>query len=192
MGTGTLAAYGRMGDVFRFYEINPEVIRLAQGEGAYFSYLADCPAQVEVVPGDARMVLERELAAGETQRFDLLVVDAFSGDSIPVHLLTKEAFDIYLAHLQPDGVIALHISNRYLDVQPVAQRLADQFELGTAFIDTTEDEQLGSHSSWVLVTRDESFLAQPQIARRSVSQAASTASRLWTDDYTNLFQVLKW
>jgi hypothetical protein len=192
LGVGTLAAYGQVGDLFRFYEINPEVIRLAQGEGAYFSYLVDCPAQVELVPGDARLSLERELTVGDGQRFDVLVVDAFSDSSIPLHLLTKEAFDIYLAHLQTDGVIALHISNRRLNLQPVVQRLADHFELHTAFISTPGDEQLRSSSSWVLATRDEGLLAQPHIAERSTPRAAPAASRLWTDDYSNLLQLLEW
>jgi hypothetical protein len=98
LGAGTIAAYGEPGDSIRFYEINPEVIRIATS-GAYFTYLKDSRAQVEVIPGDARLSLERELDRGEPQKFDVLAIDAFSGDAIPVHLLTVEAFQTYLKHL---------------------------------------------------------------------------------------------
>ena len=190
LGVGTLAAYGRPSDTIRFYEINPEVIRLAEGEGSYFTYLKDCPARVEIVPGDARISMEREWAAGDLQRFDLLVVDAFNDGSIPVHLLTKEAFDTYLSHLQPDGVMALHISNRHMDLRPVVQELADYFRLGTALINDEGDGGRVSSSMWMLVTRSEEFLKQPQIAGRSSPQPAYAGLRLWTDDYSNLFQIL--
>jgi len=187
---GTLATYGRSGDTIRFYEINPEVIRLAEGGGGYFTYLKDCLAQVEIVPGDARVSMERELAAGDLQQFDLLVVDAFSSGSIPVHLLTKEAFDIYLSHLQPDGILALHISNSHVDLRPVVQGQADHFRLGAALIDDDGDGGRVSPSTWMLVTRNEDFLKQPQIVSRSSPQPAYTGFRLWTDDYSNLFQIL--
>jgi len=192
LGVGTLASYGAPGDTLRFYEINPDVIRLAEGEGGYFTYLKDCPAQVEVVPGDARVSLERELAAGDPQRFDLLAVDAFNSNAIPVHLLTKEAFDVYLNRLQPDGVIALHISNQHVNLQPVVQGLADYFQLGTALIEDEGDGGRRFGSIWMLVTRSEEFLKQPQIAGRSGPQPAYERGRLWTDDYSSLFQVLDW
>jgi spermidine synthase len=133
LGVGTLAAYGRMDDTIRFYEINPDVIRLAEGAGGYFSYLKDCQAQVEVVQGDARISLEQELNIDEPQHFDLLIIDAFSSVSIPIHLLTKEAFNIYLQHLQPDGVLAFHISHRHLDLWPVIWKIADYFQLNETF-----------------------------------------------------------
>jgi hypothetical protein len=191
LGVGTLAAYGRSGDTIRFYEINPAVVRLAEGEGGYFDFLEECPAQVEIVPGDARISLERELAAGRSQGFDLLVVDAFSGDAIPVHLLTAEAFDVYLAHLQPDGIIALHISNRYMDLRPVVQTLADHFQLGTALIVSDRGgDGRGSWATWMLVTANETFLEQPEIAERSRPWQADTGLRLWTDDYSSVFQAL--
>jgi len=190
LGVGTLATYGRPGDTIRFYEINPQVIRLAEGEDGYFTYLGDTQAQVEIVPGDARVSMERELAAGDRQQFDLLVVDAFSSGSIPVHLLTQEAFDTYLNHLQPDGIIALHISNSHVDLRPVVQGQADYFRLGAALIDDEGDGGRVSPSTWMLVTRNEEFLKQPQIASRSSPQPACTGFRLWTDDYSNLFQIL--
>src|SRR5207237_2720658 len=109
LGIGTLAAYSRPGDVYRFYEINPTVIRIAKGEGGYFTYLSDAAAHIEVVPGDARLSLEEEAARHDFQKFDVLFVDAFNGDSIPVHLLTRDAMALYLSRLlRPDPVIVLH------------------------------------------------------------------------------------
>jgi len=192
LGVGTLAAYGRPGDTMRFYEINPEVIRLAEGEGGYFSYLENCPAHVQVVPGDARVSLERELATAGSQQFDLLVVDAFSSDSIPVHLLTREAFDVYLRHLQPDGILALHISNRHVNLRPVVQQLADHFQLGTAFINDEGEGVRRFWSTWMLATRNEEFLKQPQVAERASPPHSYTGFRLWTDDYSSLFQIVNW
>ena len=118
LGAGTIAAYAQPGDTFRFYEINPEVLRLARQR---FTYLADCRGQCDVVLGDARLSLEAEPPQG----FRLLVIDAFSGDAIPTHLLTREAFDVYRRHLAPDGVIAVHVSNNYLRLAPVVRRLAE-------------------------------------------------------------------
>ncbi|MBE9507057.1 MAG: fused MFS/spermidine synthase, partial [Chloroflexi bacterium] len=191
LGVGTLATYGRPGDTIRFYEINPEVIRLAEGQGGYFTYLEECPAQVEIVLGDARISMERELAAGDSQQFDLLVVDAFLGDAVPVHLLTKEAFDTYLRHLQPDGVMALHISSYWMDLRPVVQELADYFHLGTALINSGGDGERVFGSDWMLVTRSEEFLEQPEIAGRSSPRQSCAGFRLWTDDYSSVFQTLK-
>ncbi len=190
LGAGTLAAYGQPGDVFRFYEINPAVIRLAEGEGGYFTYLADCPARVEIVPGDGRLSLERELAAAGPQRYDVLVLDAFSSDSIPVHLLTRESFALYLAHLAPDGVLAVHISNRHLNLQPVVARLAAHFDLQAALIDSSGDGKAISNATWALLTRNTAFLEQPEIAARRRPLAENPRLRLWTDDYSNLFQIL--
>jgi spermidine synthase len=191
LGVGTLAAYGHPGDTIRFYEINPDVIRLAEGEGGHFTYLRDCPAQVEIVPGDARVSMERELAAGNPQQFDLLVVDAFNSGSVPVHLLTREAFDVYLRHLRPDGIVALHISNPYLDLGPVVQGLADHFQLGTAFIiDDGGSSGRGYWSAWTLVTRDGEFLERPEIAGRSGPRRVYEGFRLWTDDYSSVLPIL--
>jgi spermidine synthase len=191
LGVGTLAAYGRPGDTIRFYEVDPDVIRLAEGEGGYFTYLKDCAAQVEIVPGDARISMERELAEGAPGRFDLLVVDAFNSGSTPVHLLTKEAFDIYLGHLQPDGVMALHISNRYMDLRPVVQGLAHHFQLDTAFIiNDGGGGGRGYWSAWMLVTRSEGFLEQPEIVGRTSPQPVYERFRLWTDDYSSVFSTL--
>jgi len=137
LGIGTLAAYGQPGDDYRFYEINPVVIDLANGQAGYFSFLKDSQAQIEIVEGDARMPLEQELKAGRKNNFDLLVLDTFNSDSIPVHLLSSQAFDTYLQNLAPDGMIAAHISNRRLDLHPVFWQVAQHFDLHMAIVQTT-------------------------------------------------------
>ena len=189
--TGTLAAYARPGDTFVFYEINPEVVRMAQ---QYFTYLTDCRGAVDLVMGDARLSLEAELAAKQPQRFDLLVVDAFSGDAIPTHLLTREALELYNDHLAPNGVIAIHVSNNYLRLAPVVRRLAEDCGMLATRIDhnTTEEERMRllSSSTWMLLTRNEAF------ARANPSQPPNSPDDdpnfpLWTDQYSNLFQILK-
>lgn len=189
LGTGTLAAYGREGDYLRFYEINPEVIRLASGRGSPFSYLRDTPAVVDIVPGDARVALERELVRGARQRFDILAIDAFSGDAIPVHLLTKEAMAVYLEHLDADdGLLALHISNRYVDLRPVVQRLAHHYGLAMAVLDTEPED--GLRSLWALIARNAELLRHPAIAA-ATSRTPIPHGPLWTDDFSNLLRVLR-
>ncbi len=192
LGIGIMAAFTKPGDTLSFYEINPDVIRLAEGEHGYFSYLKDAAARVQIVPGDARISLEQELATGHPQHFDLLVLDTFNSDSIPVHLLTRQAFEIYLQHLQPDGILALHISNNYIDLRPVVYKLADEFHLGATLIQTPAEGDRTFLSIWMLVTRDQAFLAQPAIASHASPRTVDTNRfRLWTDDYSNLFQVLR-
>ena len=191
LGVGTLATYAHSGDVFRFYEINPEVIQLAEGAGGYFTYLEDTPASVEIVPGDARLSLERELAEGSPQHYDVLVLDAFSSHSIPVHLLTRESFQVYLAHLEADGVLAAHIGNPHLNLQPVLAQLADYFGMKAVLIEAEGDGQARDDSIWVLMTRNATFLDQPEIVEHSLPVEDSGGRlRLWTDDYSNLFQIL--
>jgi hypothetical protein len=189
LGIGTIAAYGRPGDYLRFYEINPAIIRLAAGNG-YFTYLRDSLAQVDVVAGDARMSMERELRSGRPQRFDILVVDAFSGDAIPVHLLTKEALLVYLAEMTPEGVLALHISNNYLDLRPVAARLAQSAGMRGRWVHSAAS-RLTQASDWVLLARNPVILEQPDIAAHLNGLEIDPAVALWTDDYSNLFQILR-
>ncbi len=186
LGTGTLAAYGRPGDVYRFYEINPMVRDLAQRE---FTYLGDSMAKVEVVLGDARLSLERE----PYQYYDVLAVDAFSGDSIPVHLLTREAFQLYFRQLKPGGVVAVHISNKYLDLQPVVLLAAGSLGMHTALIDTEDDEEDAAvfGSTWILVSARQDLFETPDIKANSSVVEGKRGVRLWTDDYSNLFQILK-
>ena len=192
LGAGTLATYGQPGDAYRFYEINPEVVCLAEGQGGYFSFLADSKANVTVVLGDARLSLENELAAGERQNFDILVLDTFSSDSIPVHLVTKEAFALYLAHLQPEGVLAVNITNQHLDLRPVIWQLADYYHLSRVLIETPGDGVRGFRSIWMLLARGPALLENSAIARASTPLSGyKTSIRLWTDDYSNLFQILR-
>ena len=192
LGVGTLAAYGQPGDLYRLYEINPVVVELAQGQGNYFSFLNASQADTQSVLGDARISLERELAAGNAQNFDVLVLDTFSSDSIPVHLVTKEAFALYLAHLASDGIIAAHITNLHLDLQPVFWRLATHYGLSMVRINYGGDANGGFASHWILLSRDPTLLEIQAIQEHSVDLTGySTHIKLWTDDYSNLFQILK-
>jgi len=184
LGTGTLAAYGRLGDYYRFYEINPLVLRLARSE---FTFLPDCKAQLDVAMGDARLSLEREAP----ENFDVLAVDAFSSDSIPVHLLTREAMDVFFRHLKPDGILAVHISNRYLDLQPVLEGETKALGKVARLVDTDDDESAGVFgATWVLMTSPVGGF-DGEVQEHSAEIASHRNVRLWTDDYSNLFQILK-
>jgi hypothetical protein len=186
LGTGTIAAFARPGDYVRFYEINPQVQHVAT---SWFSYLPKCPGNVEIAPGDARLSMERE----PPQHFDLLVLDAFSSDAIPVHLLTKEAFEVYARHLNTNGVIAVHISNHYLDLEPVVANLAHYFGYKLASIDYEEtDEEWWLYSStWVLLTRNERIINSPAIRSAGSTLTTPVKVPLWTDDFASLFQILR-
>jgi hypothetical protein len=187
MGTATMAALGRPGDLYRFFEINSDVLDLAKNKG-YFTYLADSPAQCEVVMGDARLSIERE---PPEERFDVLVLDAFSGDAIPVHLLTQEAVEIYLRHMEPGGIIAVHISNRHLNLEPVVVGLAERFGLKMVAHQTGGDASGAQFSTnWILLTHNEEFLAQSQI--QNASETITSSPCYWTDDFSNLFTIIRW
>jgi spermidine synthase len=185
LGTGTMAAYGRPGDVIRFYDINPAVEPIARH---LFTYLPSSRARVEVVSGDARVSMEREPPQG----YDLIVVDAFSGDAIPVHLITTQALALYQRHLRPGGIVAFHVSNRYLDLPPVVKRLADDAGLKSVLI-TSEDAS--GHdlftSDWVLVTSNEEFLDRPELEKGREDIKVPARLRLWTDDYNSLLPILR-
>ena len=184
LGVGTLTSYGKEDDAIRIYEIDPDVRRVAD---THFSYLADSRARIDMVMGDARLSLERE----PPQRFDLLLLDAFSGDSIPLHLLTREAFEIYLRHLEPDGVIALLTYTDHLDFGPVLYRLADHFGLRAARIVTPPGPGQDWGADWMLMTRNRQFLDSRPIAdATSESSVPEEHTRLWTDDYTSLLPLL--
>jgi SAM-dependent methyltransferase len=184
LGAGTLAAYGRPGDVYRVYEINPRVFELADTE---FSYLRDSEARIERVLGDARLQLEREAPQG----FDVLAVDAFSADSVPAHLLTVQAMDIYLRHMKPGGVIAFHVSNRYLHLDTVVAKLAQVRGLHTALIDDTPEEIDVERSIWMLVARDPQALEREPVRSAATQHEAAADLAPWTDDFNNLFSVLR-
>ena len=185
LGAGTLAAYGRSGDVFRFYDINPKVIELAHSE---FSFLKDSPAQVEVALGDARLSLERE----PDQNFDILALDAFSSDAIPVHLLTVEAFRVYLRHLKPGGLLAVHISNRYLDLVPVVQQAARHLSLEIRQVENDDDDDAGVYrSDWMLLSALPTAFEGNFLKEGAEKIDSEPSVRLWTDDYSDLYRILK-
>ena len=191
-GVGTLTVYGQPADTYRLYEINPVVVELAEGQGGYFSFVSDSLAEVIMVPGDARISLERELDEGHWQNFDVLVLDTFSSDSVPVHLVTQEAFGLYLSQLAPDGIIAAHITNLHLDLQPVFWQLAQHYNLSIVRVDYEGDSNGGYASHWILLSPDPNILEIPAIQERSTNLTGySTDIQLWTDDYSNLFQILK-
>ncbi|GMV80802.1 MAG: hypothetical protein AMXMBFR7_19860 [Planctomycetota bacterium] len=189
LGTGTLATYAQPGDTLRFYEINPEVIRLAQ---ARFTYCADTKADVEFVLGDARVMMEQELLEGRPQRLDALAVDAFTSDAIPMHLLTQECFDLYWKHLEPDGVLAVHVSNRYLDLKPLVFTMAHARGFKCVYVDYDQIDAPGAdESSWMLVTRNRAFLDLEEIAVHASKLTEASKPLVWTDDYGSLLHVLK-
>lgn len=183
---GTIAAYSRKGDIFRFYEINPAVESIQR---QFFYYLSESLGKTEVIIGDGRLSLERE----PDQQFDLLVIDAFSGDSIPTHLLTMQAFQLYFRHLKGDGILAIHISNKHLDLAPVVQRLCDRLNKKGVLIEdinNDEDDEIFS-SDWVLISSDKKFFQAKKIKDVAKELPSRPDIKVWTDDYNNLFQILK-
>jgi spermidine synthase len=185
LGVGTLAAYGNAGDRMRFYEINPLVEPIARN---LFTYLGDSPAQITVVDGDGRASLEREPAQG----FDVLVVDAFSGDAIPLHLLTREAMEVYRRQLAPGGVVAFHVSNSYLDLAPEIERLADSVGMQAREVENFAVPAEGEYrASWVLVSGD-GFFAKPGVEAATSRIRGKAGLRVWTDDYSSLLAVMRW
>lgn len=185
LGVGTLCAYGREGDIYRVYELNPEVIDFAR---QHFSFLSGSRATIEIAQGDARLALERE----QTQRFDVLAVDAFSSDSIPVHLITHQAILAYARHVSPQGVIAFHITNQYLNLQPVVADLAHSIGREAILVtnDPASDQPWLYPTDWVIITAN-TALADRLVSRGGVRVPAVQGFRGWTDDYNNLFSVLK-
>jgi SAM-dependent methyltransferase len=170
LGCGTLAAYGQAGDTIRIYEINPLVVDIAN---QYFTYLRDTPAKVEITMGDGRLNLESE----PSQQFDILVMDAFSGDSVPVHLLTREAFRTYFRHLKPDGILVVNITNNYLDLAPVMERAADA--------------SVCFSSSWALIMDRRTWEAHPTLHSGARLLRPVRKFRIWTDDFSNMFGILR-
>jgi len=198
LGIGTIATYGQPGDVFRFYEIDPEVIRVAEGKYGFFSFLSDSQAHIDIVEGDARISLERELAEGQPQKYDILVMDAFSSDVVPAHLLTKEAFELYLKHLRgDDSVIAVHVSNRSVELPSVIAAEAEHFHLYSAFINAagfhneTIPDGIISPNQWMLLSRSPRALSVPAIAKASSPLNLRHGLHFWTDDRSNLLQILR-
>ncbi|MDP3072968.1 MAG: fused MFS/spermidine synthase [Opitutaceae bacterium] len=192
LGVGTIAAYGKPGDYLRIYEIDPQVKAIAEKP---FSYVALSKAKIDIVMGDGRLSMENEPA----QNFDFLIMDAFSSDAVPVHLLTREAFEIYLRHLKPDGAILVNISNRYLDLRPVVENAARAFGLRAHTI-ASEDGDSGDGeegawwlygATWMVLSRNEAFMAHRELTTVALPPAPANTIPLWTDDYTSMFRILQ-
>jgi hypothetical protein len=189
LGAGTLAAYGRSGDYFRYYEINPEVVELSTATQPVFTYIRDSAARVDLVQGDARLLLEREVAHGDAQQFDALVLDAFSGDAVPVHLLTREAFATYWQHLGADGVIAIHVSSRHINLLPVLEGLTAHYN-AYSLVRFTEGSYPFLESLWVFIARRPGALQFDGLAANPPPIPNTIPPRLWTDDYSDIFRLL--
>ncbi len=191
LGVGTIAAHAAQGDLMRFYEINPQVEFVARN---YFSFLFDTKAQAQVVIGDARVMLERERDENQLQHFDVLAVDAFNSDSIPLHLITQEAMAVYLQHMKPDGLLAFHITNNYVDLRPVLRSLAKREGLHMMVFESPRDEKrlVTTRAVWVVLTRDDSFVRDPDLRLAAEPPDAADAPELeWTDDFASLWSVMK-
>jgi len=185
LGCGPLLAYGKPGDIIRVYEINPQVLEIARSQ---FSFLTDSPAHVEAVLGDGRLTLERE----PSRKFDVLVMDAFSGDSVPTHLITLEAFETYFRHLKPDGILAVNVTNTYLDLRPVIAAAAHHFhKVALDFIFKPDDsDDLCFTASWVLMMSEEQYRAMKADLSNWTVLTPRPGFRPWTDDYSNLVRIL--
>ncbi|MSQ54848.1 MAG: hypothetical protein EXR31_05710 [Betaproteobacteria bacterium] len=186
LGAGTLAIYGKPGDTYRFYDINPQVVTVARRD---FTFLGDSKAKIEIALGDARLNLEREPAQG----FDVLAVDAFSSDAIPVHLITREALAVYLRHMKPDGIVAFHVSNRFLSLVPVVAKLARELGVhSTVVLEQGGGDDDRTQSDWVLLSRDPAALKNKALEDVNAEAPEERPEwRTWTDDYSNLVQILK-
>jgi hypothetical protein len=189
LGAGAIGAYARRGDLFRFYEIDPQVLAVAMTE---FSFLRDSPAQIEVALGDGRLTLAREAP----QQFDLLAIDAFSGDSIPMHLITREAMELYVKHIKPGGVIVFQATNRFVDIAPVVERLASAMGLTAVMVSDSPENSSGpgywlANTDQIIVTRNRGVLEAEAVKSVAEPIAPRPDFRVWTDDFYNLLQVLK-
>jgi len=192
LGTGSVASYAERGDVMRYYEIDPQVDLIAREQ---FSYIADANArgaQVDVLLGDGRIVLERQRDAGDLQRFDVFVMDAFNSDAVPVHLLTKQAVDLYREHLSEGGIIAVNVSNRFLDMTPVVRALAEEAKLEVRLFVSEDSLERGTNrSEFVLLTDNRAFLETPRVRDEADPLPTEKAPLLWSDEYSALLPLLR-
>jgi len=190
LGVGTISTYGTALDSIRYYEINPQVEEIAR---EYFLYLSRGKAATEVVLGDARVSLEREFLESGSNQFDVLIVDAFSGDSIPVHLLTEEAFELYAKHLRSDGILALHITNLYVDLKDIVRGAAYRMGMDAIWIEDYAENWYEDANDWVLIGNNPAFLRSRWIQSMQTEWPSAQPRQIrWTDDFSNLFQVLDW
>jgi hypothetical protein len=190
LGVGTLATYGTDGDSMRFYEIDPQVEQVAR---EYFTYLESSKADVEVVLGDARISMQRELGESGSNNYDVLILDAFSGDSVPVHLLTEEAFDLYAKHLSDGGILAVHITNQYLDLSDIVRTAADRLGMYAIGVEDFGERYYEDVHDWVLIGTNAEFLRSRQLRNHATEWDSDKPQDIfWTDDFSNLFQVIVW
>ena len=188
LGTGSLAAYAGPGQEIDFYEIDPAVKRISTNP-AYFSFLSDCKADWKVILGDARLTMEK----APPHYYGIIILDAFSSDSIPVHLLTKEAVNLYFSKLSKDGVLLIHITNRYVNLAPVLAKLADENGFADRLCDDDEDDEIGKDgSTWVLLARSEKDLGglSGNVNWKKIESRKHV--NVWTDDFSNILSVFKW
>ena len=186
LGAGTLAAYGKPGDKITFYEINPAVEPIARN---LFTYIRESGAQIAIVNGDARTSLTQQ----QPQRFDVLVIDAFSGDAIPLHLLTTQALELYKRNLAPNGILAFHISNQHVDLEPEVALLAKAAGMDAMRVSTPPNDSLGEFSAtWMLLTNSPTFFHQPEVFNHASKPTLNPRVRVWTDDYSSLLPILRW
>jgi hypothetical protein len=189
LGAGGLTTYAQAGDSFHFYEINPQVIEFAERHFTYLKNARARGAEVQIHQGDARLVLERQ----EPQGFDVIVLDAFNGDSIPTHLLTTEAVELYLRHLADDGILAIHVSNLYLTLEAVTQAMADRFGLDAVRYLTTSTATTGAgDANWVLLHRREDYFKERKFGEPLRRTPEAWPPVTWTDDFTNVLKILTW
>ena len=188
LGVGTLAAYGRRGERLTFYELDPAIARVARNP-RYFTYLRDSRADVSIVLGDGRRTIDRV----PNSTSDLVIVDAFSSDSVPVHLLTREALELYVRKLRPDGLLAFHVTNRHLELAPVVARAAHALGLTTLERDDRAEGAGATRtpSRWLVIARSPRRL-EPLLARSEWRIPTVPAGRVWTDDYSNVLSVVDW
>ena len=192
LGTGTLSCYRTPGQTWTFFEIDPVVVQIARGSD-YFHYMAECAGNSEIILGDGRLSLHKV----SNEQFDLLLMDAFASDSVPVHLITQEALDLYMAKLAPDGLVAFNISNNYMNFIPVLAKLAESrgFSIRVNKYRTPESLWFSSYkfgSDWIVMSRTPEALQFLDGKTGWQPVNAATNQRLWTDDYSNIIGVLKW
>jgi len=190
LGAGTLAAYGQPGDFIHFFEIDPDVISVAYGKDAILSFIRDLRARIDVTRGEARLALERETHSCPTAKYDVLVLGAFSGDAIPVHLLTRDAFRIHFDMLQSDGILAVHMSNRHVNLEPVLHAVVEEFPVEVRSTFTVEQPPFKSNICMIFAANHE-MLEIPGLDQ--IGQAAPTddPSVYWTDDHASLISPLR-
>lgn len=190
LGVGTVAEYLTGNDRIRFYEIDPQIVELSD---KYFSFLKQSRADIEIVPGDARLSLAHELQSSGGNSYDVLIVDAFNSDAVPVHLMTKEAFELYWQHLKPDGTLAVHTAAIHVNFEPLVRDLALVMGKRAVLVRDQGRERGAAHSVWVLLTNNEGFLQDESIRRHpATGKNSKPRHRVWTYDYSNILPYLKW